>query len=1215
MIAALKDSDNVVLKLVRAVILLVLMAALTFGVTMTAFADEDSTDNDFSFYKVSSAATSYYDEAHNPSSDYDFAYSGISMDKAGAFVGFIDEDYDSGLIGSTVSFLSGSSQSRSYDTFTSEQGLQEYVLYGHALASLGLDSTANETFDILSIARFLGGLVLILFYTTALSADALFAGVIAILQTFNPFAWFMAGVNNVSTSFAEWFDTTPQVPALFDGLSQFITGWYDAASNLGMYLVFLLFFLSLGVTLLLWKSRANRVGGVFRTFFTRLAFICIGIPLLGGLYTASLDLAAESSWGRNFTPAANQVIAATLVDFEGWVTNNSLALPYGVTITVDTDDSAAGVVDAGSSTSVRGIARAINSSNSSLGGSASDKSWNLTLKSGYQSNNSVLGAYDVMGRYMSSAFYHASDYETTYKADIADDSNATDIYNGIKDKSGKKDEYKDTGSNMFDNAEGSTGRTTTPYFNDGSKESFKPDINGDIVTFSRSGSTDDNTDAGGMGRGLSSMSMYNYLTTSFGDSSVVTYSTHKATSGLVVQAHHSVNLIGDGMTAVLYWANACIILFVITIIGLVYSVGLIINMLGRGIKMVSSVPFAVLGNMKAMAKVVTYTAMMIIEVLGTFFVYSLVIEILLSLSGLVETPMLELLSDSVGSTVLMNGTVVPGATAAIPTVASNALVVVGVLLSCIIYLWFGIKAIKLRKAIIKTIDDAVAGTIDRLFTTDPQGGSMSNAQGAGRNIVNAPTLGDKAKNAASSIAGGVAGGVGMALGQKAVSDLVGKKDTVAGSIAEGAAGGAENAGGTDEDKDTGTGIEGADRQGLPGGPPNGPDGAGGAESEGRRLLSANADSLGDLKAGDAADVPDASQMGAPESQDGQDVRDISAAADVSTREVQEQADGASAETKPLEKGEAVAKGDVDSITGKTSAMEEEQDREEANERRKDGVKNVVAGGAQTAKGVAEGVAAYYTGDAEMAKNAAQDVAEGAGKAGEGAKEVKNAAADVKAERAQVNEGKPAQPGQGGSSTVVAGTPGTTGQSGKSDARSTKAAQSGAQQGGMAAQKGANAAQKVAGAQKGAAPAGAGSSTVIASGSSTVHGGSATMVSHGGATNVAVSNSAMSPQDRQKLNSLKNNERALERAREQVRRTGSATLPGGRIVHNTADVSDMLRKNRAEQSRITQASASKATSAASKGTQGTTRVSGVKGASSQAPKAPKSLGGGKPPLPK
>lgn len=1170
MIAALKDKDNVFGKMAKVFVLLLVSIVLVMSMTTAAFAKEDDSDSDFSFYKISSAATAYYDNAHNPISNdtNGFDYSDIPMDKAGAFVGFIDEDYEFGLIGSTISYLSGSSQTRSYDSFR-EEGLKDYVLYGHALSALGLDSTANETFDILSIVRFIGGLFLMLVYTTALSADAFFAIVISILRVLNPFAWFMAGVSNVSTSFSKWFDTTPETPSVLDGVSQFITGWYTAVSNLGMYVVFLLFFLSLGALLLMWNSQKGRVGSVFRTFATRLAFICVGIPLLGGLYTASLDLASQSSWGNNFTPAANQVIASTLVDFESWATNGHLALPGGVTITVDTSDSSSGVVDAGRSTSVRGIARSINSSNSSMTDTGYGNSWTISLKNSATagSNIKILGAYDVMGRYMSSAFYHASDFETTYKSTKIDDESRNAIFTAIKDHSGKWKEYIDPASkgNMFDNeSEGAN----TPYFNDGSKASFKPNWSSNVVTFSRSnGTSGDSTNSGGTGSsrdgGLSSMSLYNYLSTSFGDSSVVTYSAHKATSGLVVQSHHSVNLIGDGMSSVLYWANAVTILFVITIIGLVYSLGLIINMIGRGIKMVSSVPFAMLGNMKAMAKVVTYTAMMIIEVLGTFFVYSLVIEILLSLSGVVETPLLEALSSRVGSTVLLGGTVIPGATAALPAMASTALITVGLLVSSILYLWFGIKAIKLRKSIIKTIDEGVASLIDRIFTTNPQGGSMGNAQNAGQGIATAPTLGERAKNAGKQIAGGVAGGAAMAVGQSMMSGALGglKDGVTAGSIKTATAGEAENAGGLTEQVDSGTGIEGADRQGLPGpgddangpdGLPNGPkgplpplDSGPAGEVAGRSILATNADSLGDIRQGDAADVSDSS-----------DIKDIQAGADAQAADVEATAVAAeqmqeTKDVKPGDKKQLAADAKVDAMVGNTSAMEEDADAQAKRQVKADAAKDMAKGAAQTAKGVAEGAAAYATGDVQMGADAAKDVAGGAKKMADGAQKGAHASENVDVVRAKTNEARAQATGsRSGAPTQL-----TQGRVQSAPASAPTASSS----------------HSVGG-----------QSMVRGGDSMSVKGGSFTNISNAGSTNVSVQpKPEMSPRDKQRLTHLQTEQRALERAREQVRRTGSATLPGGRIVHNTSDVSSALRANRTSQEKLKSGAVEKAGEVAKK----------------------------------
>ena len=74
---------------------------------------------------------------------------------------------------------------------------------------------------------------------------------------------------------------------------------------------------------------------------------------------------------------------------------------------------------------------------------------------------------------------------------------------------------------------------------------------------------------------------------------------------------------------------------------------------------------------------------------------------------------------------------------------------------------------------------------------------------------------------------------------------------------------------------------------------------------------------------------------------------------------------------------------------------------------------------------------------------------------------------------------------------------------------------------------------------------------------------------------------MSPRDKQRLTHLQTEQRALERAREQVRRTGSATLPGGRVVHNTSDVNSALRTNRTSQENLQRGAANAAGEVAKK----------------------------------
>lgn len=1154
MIRVLKDKDNLFVRLGKAVALLAVMVALLFSATTVAFADEDKTDKDFSFYKVASAASAYYDDTHNGASDNSFVNEDITMARAGAFVGFVDEDYDSGFFGSTISFLSGSSQSRGYDAFD-EPGMKAYVQYGHALQAMGLDSTANETFDIAAIVRWIGGLFLFVGYTLALLADVFFGAIIKILQTFNPFAWFMVGAKGVSEVFAKFFGVTtkPDNWAGFDGLSQFISGWYEGLSNFGMYLIVLLFFVSLAITLILWKSQQGKMKSVFRLFVTRLLFICVGIPLLGGLYTMSLDACADISIGSGKTPAADQILMATLVDFEAWASNGNLSLPVDMDIKVDVNTSSAGEVDEGQSDNPRTLARRINSCYSNLGSNRYNSDWNQDLtwtSDDLTESDKVFEAWDIIGRYMSSAFYHASDYETAYKKDYlaTPDDNATKsaaLYKTIKDNTGNRDKYSE--SDLFEKSE------ETRYGDPDSEDTFYAPYLTDNTSIDVFGVTQDDSSITyhggsytGQVNGLSSLSMYNYLTTSFDDSSVVTFSTKKATSGLVVKAHRSVNLIGGGAMSILYYANSMSMFFAIIIIGLVYSIGLLFNMLGRGIKMVTSVPFAMLGNMRAMAKVTTYVAMMIIEVLGTFFVYSLVIEILISLSGLVETPLLEVLNDSVSSTMLAGGTPM------LLNPAAGAIRMVGLLMSTVVYLVFGLKAIRWRKSIIKTMDEAVAGVIDRIFTVDAQGGSMSNAGNAGSAVATRPTLGERATNAGKQVAGSVAAGVGMAAGQKLTNDVLDKASGVAGTIL-GASGSAENPGGAGDDVKDGTGIEGAERQGLPGTDANGNPVGGGPspisdETAGRRMVEAHADSLGNIRSGDEADVPvtqaqptsDTASISATDMQEveaGESARKVDVTATAAEADQMHESKGVS----KSDKKQLAADTDVDRMTGQTTAMEDMADDEAKRQVKKEARKEVAAGAVQTAKGVAEGAAAYASGDAQMGVDAAKDIAKGSQKMAKAGDKSANAGADVAAVRAQKTEARKVQ-----------------------QART----QSGS-------------AQQV---QKGqpAGGGGSGQGTPVVNSVSTSHGGSSSQVVQTGPTNVSVKGgSAMSPETRQKLSRLQAEQKTLERARAQVRQTGKAVLPDGRVIRNEAQVNSAMRANMSAQSSLKGETAKKAGKTAKK----------------------------------
>ena len=166
-----------------------------------------------------------------------------------------------------------------------------------------------------------------------------------------------------------------------------------------------------------------------------------------------------------------------------------------------------------------------------------------------------------------------------------------------------------------------------------------------------SGSATSNTDItyvgswGGLGgdavrvtlhRGMSTVSMYNYLATHFDESAIRVYSGMKSVSEFGRMQHFSINLVGSGVLRVLFGINCLICLGVFTILGVVYCGGLVLHNLKHGFSMLMSIPGAMLGAMKSIAQVLVYFISMILELFVTIFLYEVITTFVVSFSSVVE---------------------------------------------------------------------------------------------------------------------------------------------------------------------------------------------------------------------------------------------------------------------------------------------------------------------------------------------------------------------------------------------------------------------------------------------------------------------------------------------------------------------------------------------------------------------------------------------------
>lgn len=993
MIEKLKDNRALVARILVCVLTVFLVAGMF---VMQGFADKDAHEDDFSFYRVASAAATYYDQTHNDKKDNDkninkFSKDGETLSNfanigvAGNLVGFVDEDYSKGFFGATLSKLSASAQARSYMSFRdNEKALLAYVQYGHALQMLGLDSTANMSLDISSIVRFLVGALLILAYSLAVMVTLLFKAILTLLQGLNPFAWFL-GSDAVNVPFHSWFaSASSHMPVALKGVQDMVSTLYAAMSSIGIILI-PVFFVILVASIILFRSGKGAMGdGVLtkiRKYVTRVVFILAGIPILGASYTACLDALLSGNDSDAFsvsTSAANDVIGSTLVDFETWSVNKRLALPSGVTIKLSGAKSVGGAIDTGT-TDLRQMARNINamanpyltrptSTISAMNGAAID----ISKASASTSEPSVFAAYDVMIRYMLSDYYTAADLETQYKASMVDkkvekagnfwdwfmtgESKKVESLMDLIEHDAKVDNYMEKNKLAGKDDAG-------PYMNDNSSGGISVEQSGNTFIYTGSG-----------GKGLSTLSMYNYLTSSFSSSSVTTHSNNKVAALVMSHAHRSVSAIGGGMTRALYVLYAIVMLFVMAIVGFGYALAVLFGMFRRGVSMVMSTPFALMGNFRAMSKVTTIVAMMIIELIGTVFMYQVVIYFLTHIMDIFMIPVYTFLDANKGSTIvpILNAIGIPAVSTS--SFGGQALQIGVLTLAIIMLIVFAFQALKLRKSFVKTMDEMAAGMIDRIFS--PTG---SEAGGAGAAYAGRPTLGDKVANGAKQVAGAAGTGLAMAgannlMQGKPLLGGLSKGDAAlpGGSVEDGTAEG-------DELNLGNNGIEGGDQQGLPG--PNDPNnpggppaltGAGGSSEEkaGQKLLG-----------GQSLDDNSTKAIGT----DGGAATGEAGVVDTQAVELAAVESGQTLSEAGEQGTDAMAK-----ATGQVSAMDEENMADAAHDLRKDAAKKTLGGAAETAVGAAKTYAGAQTGNAKMAAEGAQQTLAGAQKAKGGVSQGANA---------------------------------------------------------------------------------------------------------------------------------------------------------------------------------------------------------------------------------
>lgn len=761
-------------KIVSVIITFAIAVSMVLGVARFAFAGDD---NDASFYKTASVAGSFYDSSFDLAGEnYNFQKTPdqgaeinamlkdpSQMANVGAFMGYVDKDYPFWDFTNNIAQTTMGTQSRSYTVPSDNQAVAAYLQYGHALQALGLDTVSSNQFDFMAIGRMFLGYLSMSVYVGALVPQVAFSMAINVMQALNPFNWMVS----------EAIGGGETVPALA-GVKGFVTDLYNVFAGMGLYVATLILAVGIGMSILFWR-KSNNVGSHFKKFIIRLVFIAAGLPFLGMTYTAALNNASDAFAAS--APMANKAVAATFVDFAAWAEKNNLALPEGTTIKVNGNGSGSGsgTVDMGGTTAPQTFALKINQASGSLVDGDDTDASNLTdniMSSRYSGTGQlgkILEVFDLLNRFANSTRYTAGAYETYVKT-----ISGGKMAEGLR-VTGNKDKYAAVTNILSPNADASKlDNKDVSFMSNGTPSTFGVTMSGGSIVYTGHGNIskyapgtmirklennmaamDDkisanntnlpryraNVNTKGTG-GLSTISMYNYLTTKFADDTVTNYSSTKLASDYVLDTHHSVSLVGGGVMGIVYWLNMVSILSFIAVVGTVYAFGLIGGSVKRGIKMVTSIPFATIGSVRAISKIVGITVSMIVQIYGTLIVYNLVVELFIASQQIFLTPLLTGFNNGNVSAAIIPGMTADynGVTAA---VTGMVLPIVAFIMS-IVNIVITIKAVKLRKTLVKSMDEAMAGWVDRFFNSD-----------SARNNLNSRSLGDVVR-------GGVSAGAGMA---------------------------------------------------------------------------------------------------------------------------------------------------------------------------------------------------------------------------------------------------------------------------------------------------------------------------------------------------------------------------------------------------------------------------------------------------------------------
>lgn len=652
----------------------------------------------------------------------------------------------------------------------------EYAKYGYALNQIGIDQTGNPAASN-GLRWFVGLIMMVLYIGSAFvnvvfsfaltllkfaNPFRLFAGKTHGVGTGSGILEGIDSIETAAVSYASGADNKA-AKAIASGVGGFATKLrelYKTSSSIGTAIVLPIMtaFMIASITLLHGRPVGNKrtVWEKMKPWVLRLVFLAFGVPLMFSCYDIVLTSLSDQVAASNQT--GTKMIASTFVDFEVWATDYSLELPSDqYNILIDKD----GKVSDSTLSYSRNLAYEINymtgafgalpaSAENSIIGSNSTSAdamiedsyvWNNNNTSGknsteYKNNISanfgnILSVVGELQKYMNGDMITASSYEGAVVKSRLMGQNQEKVREMFLDGSNWEHYLKpkegdvDDGTKRLLAAYDATRSSGTTYdkainifSNQGSDMYMHTSGNAAFWLRSHRSRTPGSTVSLitrllGVRTGLSDLSMYNYLNSSFTETSVIVYSPNTSSSAVTRQNHYAVNNVGgNGLTKVLYLVDAMAVMGCVAVLGYVYAFGLIMANFKAMFKVIPNVFLGVAGSIKAIATVVAYTIAMCLEVIITIFLYCLACDIVMAIVAIVERPMLILFKDVAGGDLI--------------SVLHPILLIASIILLCIIIK----EAIKWRKVIIQGVVEYMTMLVNRFMGASASAPDMESKGGS-----------------------------------------------------------------------------------------------------------------------------------------------------------------------------------------------------------------------------------------------------------------------------------------------------------------------------------------------------------------------------------------------------------------------------------------------------------------------------------------------------